>query len=219
MKEQINKRILLILFLFLLFFWGCNTAPPVNPPPSNLPEDATLVSISVLPKSITLSVGGSQSITSITASYDTAADATIPLTGCSYSSDNPAVATVADGIVTGVSPATATITVSYTEGAVTRTDTLTVEVLPTGVIVYPVHNITQNKSYFAIQNALDDAKNGDTIQVKDGTYLESLTFPSGKIIILKSVNGSSSTIIKGSHGQYTITCNGSTKAPDIGALR
>jgi len=215
MKKQMNQRILLILFLFLLFFWGCNTAPPINPPPSNLPEDATLVSISVLPEAMTLSVGGSQTITSITASYDTVADATIPLAECSYSSDNPGVATVTTGNITGVSAGTATITVTYTEGTITQTDTIEVEVLITGIILYPVHNITQNKSYFAIQDAIDDAKSGDTIEVKDGTYNESLTFPSGEIIILESVNGSSSTVIQGLDNQYTITCDGSQKGTDI----
>jgi len=214
-EKQINKKILFFLFLTLIFFWGCNAASPVNPPPSTPPEDAILVSITVLPETMTLSVGDSQKLTSITASYDIAADTTIPLADCSYSSDNPGVATVANGTITGVSTGSATITISYTEGAITQTDTIEVSVLITGIILYPVHNITQNKSYFAIQDALDDAKNGDTIQVKDGTYQESLTFPSGKIIVLESVNGSSSTVIQGLNGQYAISCNGSQKGTDI----
>ena len=162
-----------------------------------------------------LSVGDSQTITSIIASYDTAADSTIPLANCTYSSDNPSVVTVANGIITGVNNGSAIITISYTEGAITRTDIIEVEVLITGIIVYPVHNITQNKSYFTIQNALDDAKSGDNIQVKDGTYQESLTFPFGKIIILESINGPSSTIIQGMNSKYTITCNESQKGTDI----
>src|SRR6056297_800898 len=119
MKEQINKRILLILFLFLLFLWGCNTAPPVNLPPSTPPEDAILVSITVLPETMTLSAGGSQTITSIAANYDIATDVIIPLADCSYSSNNPGVATVANGTIAGVSTGTAIITVNYTEGTIT----------------------------------------------------------------------------------------------------
>ena len=194
--KKLNMKIS-ILFLLLLFFliWGCNTAPPINPPPSNLPEDATLVSISVLPKTMTLSVGGSQSITSITANYDTAADVDIPLSECTYSSDNPGVATVGTGNITGVSAGTATITVTYTEGGTIRTDSIVVEVLITGIIVYPVHNITQNKSYFAIQDALDDANNGDTIEVDEGTYYENIVFNGKNSITLQCSNPSDPAVV------------------------
>ena len=71
-----------------------------------------------------------------------------------------------------------------------------------------VHNLTKDTYYNTIQAALDDADSGDTIEVNDGTYDESITFPSGKVIILQSVNGSSSTIIRGNDGSDTVTFDG-----------
>ena len=72
-----------------------------------------------------------------------------------------------------------------------------------------VHNITRNTYYAVIQAALDDANSGDTIEIADGTYSESITFPSSKVIILQSVNGALSTIIQGNNGSDTVTFNGS----------
>ena len=131
-------------------------------PSSPLP---VLTGITVEPKTMFIPKGDTQTITSVTASYDTAADALIPLADCSYHSDDPTIATVTDGLITAVNTGSTTITVSYTEGSITKTDTIQVTVSLSVIIVYPVHNITQNKSYFAIQNALDDAKSGDSIQV------------------------------------------------------
>ncbi|MBE3100901.1 MAG: peptidoglycan DD-metalloendopeptidase family protein, partial [Firmicutes bacterium] len=73
----------------------------------------------------------------------------------------------------------------------------------------PVHNISKDTYYDTIQAALDDADNNNTIEVADGTYDESITFPSGKVIILQSVNGASSTIIRGDDGSSTVTLDGS----------
>jgi len=78
---------------------------------------------------------------------------------------------------------------------VTRSDTLTVNVLLTGVIVYPVHNITQNKSYFAIQDAIDDAKSGDTIEVEKGTYYENIVLNGKSSITLQCSNPSDSAVV------------------------
>jgi predicted outer membrane repeat protein len=50
---------------------------------------------------------------------------------------------------------------------------------------------------------------GDTIEVSDATYDESITFPSGKVITLRSVNGASSTIIRGNDGSNTVSFGGS----------
>ena len=84
-----------------------------------------LIAISVLPEFMVLYIGSgySESISSITASYDDAPDALIELSDATYVSDTTAVATVsATGVVTGVSAGTATITVTYTEGGIEMTD-------------------------------------------------------------------------------------------------
>jgi uncharacterized repeat protein (TIGR02543 family) len=73
----------------------------------------------------------------------------------------------------------------------------------------PVHNITQDTYYTAIQVALDAAVTGDIIEVNDGTYTESITFPDGKLITLKSVNGAPFTTITGVHDSATVTCGSS----------
>jgi len=194
-KNKISQIRIIFLFSLLLFLEGCGTAPPINPPPSIPPEDAILVTISVLPETMTLPVGGSQTITSITANYDTAADVNISLAECSYSTDNPSVATVAAGTITGVSAGTAIITVTYTEGMITQTDTIEVDVLITGIIIYPVHNLTQNKSYFAIQDAIDDANNGDTIEVDEGTYYENIIFNGKSSITLQCSDPSDPAVV------------------------
>lgn len=72
-----------------------------------------------------------------------------------------------------------------------------------------VHNLTQVLHYVTIQEALDGADSGDTIEADDGIYDESITFPSGKAIILQSVNGSSLTTIRGDDNSYTVYLFGS----------
>jgi hypothetical protein len=202
MRKQLIKAILIFLCLSLLFLWGCVMTP-------------TLTVIYVSPKTMLLSVGGSQTITSVTAGYATAPFSPVPLTDCSYSSDNPGIATVSDGVITGIDDGTATVTISYTEGGITMTDTIEVTVTSSVIVVLPVHNITQDTSYITIQDALNDAKSGDTIEVYQGTYHESLVFPSNTVIILESTDGPDVTTIKGLHGKYSIACNGCPDGTDI----
>ena len=99
-----------------------------------------------------------------------------------------------------------------------NTDTVTADVRLYAKWTGSVHNITQDTYYNTIQAALDEAKGtnrtakailGDIIEVFDGTYNESITFPSGKMIILRSVNGASSTTITGVDGSATVTCSNS----------
>jgi hypothetical protein len=73
----------------------------------------------------------------------------------------------------------------------------------------PVHNLTKDTYYNTIQAALDDADNDNTIGVSDGTYDESITFPFNKKIILRSINGASSTIIRGNDDSTTVTTDAS----------
>ena len=81
------------------------------------------------------------------------------------------------------------------------------------VVTGPVHNLTKDTYYKTIQEALYDADSsgGDTIEVPDGTYDESITFPFGKKIILQSVNDASSTTIRGNNGSPTVISYGSTE--------
>ena len=73
-----------------------------------------------------------------------------------------------------------------------------------------VHNLNKGTYYSTIQAALDDADNDNTIEVADGIYDESIFFPYSKKIILQSVNGASSTTIRGPYdGSPTVILNGS----------
>ena len=97
------------------------TTAPITP--------GALSYIKVLPSTMNLSVGESQTINSVTAYYDNESTASINLTACSYSSINTACATVNDnGTITAASEGVAVITVSYAEGGITKTDTVEVTV-------------------------------------------------------------------------------------------
>jgi len=78
-----------------------------------------------------------------------------------------------------------------------------------------VHNLTKDTYYNTIQEALDDAGDGNIIEVADGTYDESINFPSGKLIILQSVNGTSSTTVIGDNGSATVTCSNSPEGTTL----
>ena len=78
-------------------------------------EDIFLTSIEVSPVTLSIYVGNSKTITSVTAYYDDGSSANIPLADGDYTSSDPNIATVDnDGLITGVSIGAATITVSYT---------------------------------------------------------------------------------------------------------
>jgi len=92
---------------------------------------ALLVLIEVLPSSITLEIGESRTIDSVTAHYSDDTETIItPLSACTYESDKSNATVSPDGVITGVSLCTAstliTITVTYTEDSITQTDTVSV---------------------------------------------------------------------------------------------
>ena len=87
-----------------------------------------LTSILVLPETMNLFQGDSDTIASITAYYNNGDTAIVTLGDCTYSSDDESVATVAVGVVATVDSGTATITVSYTEGEITKIDVVVVTV-------------------------------------------------------------------------------------------
>jgi len=126
-----------------------------------------ITKIEVLPETMTLFEGESETIELVTATYEEVKgfEVPIPLGDCTYLSDNTNIATVSnDGKVTGVGEGTTTITVSYAG----EEDTLEVTVNK------PVHNIDKNEYYDTIQAAIDDASfdTVDTIKVAAGTYNE-----------------------------------------------
>ncbi|HHX27957.1 MAG TPA: DUF1565 domain-containing protein, partial [Firmicutes bacterium] len=61
----------------------------------------------------------------------------------------------------------------------------------------PVMNNTLNKTYDTIQEALDNARDGDTILVGSGEYFGSIVID--KSITLRSTNGPEETILNGNH--------------------
>ena len=97
---------------------------------------ALLDSIVVVPSTMSMYIGDSETITSITAYYDNDTDTSINLSSVTYSSNHTNIATVnTSGVITGVSAGEAIITVSYTESYteeddITKTDTITVTVPP-----------------------------------------------------------------------------------------
>jgi len=101
----------------------------------------TLAKINVLPSitNITLSLGSTVTISSVTAYYSDYSSANIPLTNCTYSSNDACATVNSSGTITGISAGAAIITVSYTEGGITKTDTVLVYVrnTPTDIPIVP----------------------------------------------------------------------------------
>ena len=88
-----------------------------------------LTGIAVLPKTMDLVVGGSDTITSVTATYEIKGiPVPIALGDCTYTSSPTGIITVDDGVVTAVTPGIATITVTY--GGESDTLVVTVSAVP-----------------------------------------------------------------------------------------
>lgn len=103
------------------------------------PIPIVLSNIEVLPSSMNLIAGGSQTFESVTAYYSDSSSTNVNLTACNYSSSNPDCATVGNsGTVTAVSDGIATITISYTEDGVTKTTSaeITVGTVTQNEVVY-----------------------------------------------------------------------------------
>ena len=125
MKKKNNNKILAlaVLSLFLPLLAGCFSAPATNQSP-------TITSISVLPASMTIKKGQSQTIDSITAYYNNALPANIELSACTYQSNITDV-TATNGVIKVPSicaTTSAIITVSYTDSGETKSDTVNVTI-------------------------------------------------------------------------------------------
>lgn len=121
-----NKKLLLSISVFFIafLFTGCFTSLLTI-------DEAKLTSIEVLPSNMTVEVGKTKAITSVTALYDNGTEASLVLTACTYESNKTNV-TVANGVIkvlpSCTAGTTATIIVSYTEGGVTEDATVIVTV-------------------------------------------------------------------------------------------
>jgi len=125
-----NKKLLLSLGVFFIAFLLTGCSPFSSP---LTVEEALLTSIEVSPSEMTLEIGESKAITSVTAHYDNGTSADIALSACTYGSNKPSTATVSSsGIIKGIASCSAstpvTITVSYTKDNITKTDTVSVVV-------------------------------------------------------------------------------------------
>ena len=95
-------------------------------------EKASLISIEVSPSDMTIEIGESKAIISVTAHYDNGTEADIELNARTYESDKSNATVSLGGVITGVSSCTAstpvTITVTYIEDSIPQTDTISVVV-------------------------------------------------------------------------------------------
>jgi|LDZU01.1.fsa_nt_gi hypothetical protein len=95
----------------------------------NSSEDlGNLTSISVLPSTMSLSVGESKSISSITAYYDNGIEQQIDPGHCNFLIDNTNISISNSGVITGNYIGNSVVTVTYTENDITRSDTIAVSV-------------------------------------------------------------------------------------------
>ena len=78
-----------------------------------------------------------------------------------------------------------------------------------------VHNITKNTYYTAIQPALDAADSDNIIEVGDGTYDESIVFPSNNIILKSTGGNPNNAIIQGENDKPTVKINNSAEGTKI----
>ncbi|HEX8245541.1 MAG TPA: Ig-like domain-containing protein, partial [Longimicrobium sp.] len=108
------------------------------------PPAATFASLALTPDAGTVAAGGTLQLQATP--RDQAGAAMSGLPAASWSTSDPAKATVAGGVVTGVAAGTATITASLTWGGVTRTATALVTVTET---IPAAATVTGNKSGFS----------------------------------------------------------------------
>lgn len=93
---------------------------------SSTEGQGNLIGISVLPKNISLEIGETKAISSITAHYEDKADRLVSPYLCHFYANNSLVTIDNYGEITGIEEGNATVTISYSEGSITKTDTILV---------------------------------------------------------------------------------------------
>ena len=142
-----------------------------------------LTSIIVLPETMNLFKGDSETISSIVAHYNDGTAAEKSLSDCTYSSDDESIATVAVGVVTAVEVGTATITITYTEGGITKNDNVevTVNPVPNLQLTPPSQSVNQGDQV-TIDIAVEDVINLKGVSI-------ALNFEASKLQYSSSVAG------------------------------
>jgi hypothetical protein len=91
-------------------------------------DPGNLVSINVLPETMSLDIGESKPISSITAYYDNGLDQAINPDICNFSIDNTNISISNSGIITGNTSGNSVVTVTYSENNITKSDAISVSV-------------------------------------------------------------------------------------------
>ena len=132
-------------------------------------SQSTLDKINVLPSitNITLSLGSTVAISSVTAYYSDYSSANISLASCTYSSNDACVTVNSSGTITGISAGAAIITVSYTEGGITKTDIVLVYVRNTPTDTPIIPPVEDDIAYRALLVGVGDYENDDGVTLTD----------------------------------------------------
>lgn len=132
-------------------------------------SQATLLKINVLPPTIniTLSLGNTFTISSVTAYYSDYSSTNIPLTNCTYNSNDACATVNSSGVITGISAGAAIITVSYTEGGITKTDTVLVYIRNTPEDIPLIPSVEEDIVYRALLVGVGNYENDDGVNLTD----------------------------------------------------
>ena len=139
-------------------------------------EDIYLASIEVSPADINTYVGNSKTITSVTAYYDNGESTDLAFTDCIYDSADTDVATVNNGMITGVSAGSAIVTVSYIENGITRTDTVNItveDISLTSITVLPSTMNIVEVNYKDITSIAAHYDDGSSVSILDSASYSS----------------------------------------------
>lgn len=152
--------------------------------------------------STSLYVGNTETLTA-TVAPDNATDKTV-----TWTSSNPSVATVENGVVSAVAPGTAVITVTTADGTKTATCTVTVTVPVTGVTLSQTqaslyYNRTPNTLTLTATVAPDNATNKDVIWTSSDSAVATVD-QNGVVTAVD--RGTATITITTADGNYTATC-------------
>ncbi len=146
-------------------------------------DDIIVTAIDLDKTDVTVQIGASESLTA----FLTPADASNQ--NVTWRSSSAAVATVADGVVTGVSLGTATIT-AISQSDTTIKATCTVLVTPsTGQVITVSGDITSNTKWYAAAKYMLSGfvyvKNNATLTIEPGTIIKGVSGTKATLVIEK----------------------------------